>query len=251
MAFEDLISTKATGKAQTSSGPGQSNIAAQMAQGQANKQIGQQQEQGQLQEQAQDQQMAAIKQEGLDQQQALKTQDIEKAAANMEQVQGILQNAEFSEMELEGRQDALGLETAAHKLMMEDQSYIQQLREVGRRRRLHDSIAFNEEMDKTVLGSELSKLMNELGWMEGQGKIARERGDELYGMGVDIAMAIAAADAEQANTEMMGNAVMGAATTAASVDWSKGNTTPKVEVKNTTEGVDVNTRDLSEIGSIA
>ena len=49
MAFEDLISTKATGKAQASSGPGQSNIAAQMAQGQANKQIAQQQEQGQRQ----------------------------------------------------------------------------------------------------------------------------------------------------------------------------------------------------------
>lgn len=244
MAFEDLISTKATGKAQTSSGPGQSNIAAQMAQGQANKQIAQQQEQGQIQDQAQDQQMAAVKQDGLDQQQALKTQELEQSAGNMEQVQGLLQKAEFSELELADRQDALSLESASHKLMMEDQSYVQQLREVGRRRRLHDAVSFNEELDRTVYGGELSMLMNELGWMEGQGKIGRERSEELYNMNADIAMAIAAADAEQANTEMIVQGGMNAATAAAGVDWSKGKGTPDVEITNTTERVDVNTRAL-------
>lgn len=214
MAFEDLLSTKATGKAQAQSGPGQSNIAEQMAQQQAQEQIGDVQEQGQLADQQQEAQKGAIEEEGKTQQRGLDFADDERQVAEMEQVQGLLQKAEFSDVQLEDRQDALALETSAHKLMMQDQAYVQQLREVGRRGRLTDEITFNEELDRQVYGEDLSMLMDELGWLEGQGAIARDRADDLFNMEVDVAMAIAAADTKQAGAQMIGQGVLDAGTAA-------------------------------------
>lgn len=213
--FENLIATKATGKAQEApSGPAQSNIAGQMAQQQSNKEIANVQEQGRIEQDQQAGQKEAIKEEGKIQNNAIQMQEHEDSIANMEQVSNLLQKAEFSELELEDRQDALSLESAAHKLMMEDQSYVQQIREVGRRRRLTDKLSFSEEMNEMVFGSEMSMLMDELGWKEGQGKLGRERSDELFNMNIDIAMAIAAADMEQANTAAIGQGLMKAGETA-------------------------------------
>lgn len=210
--FQSLLATKATGKAQAPSGPSQSNIGQQVAEQQAGEQQAQVQESIGLEMQQQEAQRDAIQEETTQQNMALKFREEEQQVSNMQEVQGLLQNAEFSELELESRRDALNLETAAHRLMMEDQSYIHQIREVGRRRRLTNELTFQEEMDRMVYGEELSMLMDELGWMEQQGQLARDRSDELFNMNMDIALAVAAADLEQAQTQMIGQGIMDAGT---------------------------------------
>lgn len=211
MAFENILGAKATGKAQSGPVGAQSNIAEQMAQQKTQEQVQDVQVQDSLATASQDVQKDAIKEEGLTQQRNLDQQTTDQESERMDHVQNLLQKAEFSDLELENRQDALTLESTAHQLMMQDESYIHNLREVGRRRGLTDGIKFQEEMDSMVYGEELDMLMDELDWKGSEGQLARDNTEAMYNMNVDIAMAIAAADTKAVQSQ----AVVGGLTSAA------------------------------------
>ena len=232
--FANLIATKATGKAQTGSGPGQSNIMEQAAKKESKDLMADVVDKGQIQMDQQESQREAIAEEGKTQYNAIQAQETEQEFSDMQQVQGLLQKGEFSELELENREDALNLETSAHKLMMQDKAYVHQIREIGRRRRLTDSLKFAEEMDRHVYGEELSMLLDELGWKEGEGQLARDRSEELFNMDMDTAMAIAAADIKQSQSQAIGQGVIDAGTAYVSSrpKTPKGKT---VKIENTEE----------------
>lgn len=127
---------------------------------------------------------------------------------------------ERSNLELEFRSDAADLEQRAFLLAMGDKAYTDELGRIGSERMLTNNINFKREMTATMLGENLSNLIDTLGWQEKMDTIGRERTTELANINITAALEIAMAALKDENRRMVAEGI-GNAVTAGADAWSK------------------------------
>lgn len=79
------------------------------------------------------------------------------------QANQILRDLERDRGSIDLQKDKGRLEQASFLLAMQNKQYVQQLQDVGRRRRLDDATTFQNEMEKQVLGDNLDLLKKQIG----------------------------------------------------------------------------------------
>lgn len=113
------------------------------------------------------------------------------------------------------QKDKARMEQAGFMLRMGNQQYIDKLQMEGRKSRLDDAIAFNEELNRSVFSQELDLFSNSLEFRNLMQADARSFQQQLGNMDNEFAMQIAMADNKAAGSQMMwsgiGSAVGGAA----------------------------------------
>lgn len=205
--FTQALQAKATGKAGSTAPTGQTDILGQAAQLEQKQTLGALGAQSNLLKTKQAGELASIKQESLDQQHAMDMDRTEQDFQRADFVQRLMSQSTASNMELGQRRDSLQLEAAAHNLMMADETYTQQLREVGRRRRLTNAATFDEEMNKMIYGAELSALMQQLGWNESEAASGRSFADRVASLDLATALQIVEMEGRARSIEGMGKSL--------------------------------------------
>lgn len=147
-----LLRQKATGKAQTTTGPALSNIGEQAVAAQAGQGLAQVQQQGKL---------AAM---DLGQRARSQTQQTEQAQTQLTQQRQSAEN-DFSRRatkiskelarkrgELDYQKDGAKLEELGFNLALQDQQYLHELQLEGRKNRLTNDLSFEYQLQKTIFG---------------------------------------------------------------------------------------------------
>jgi hypothetical protein len=194
--LSSAMATRQTGKASPAAPSAQTNILGQVADVEQQQTIAKAAQGARSLQEKQQVQIDSIKAEASEQQAALNMDRIEQDYQRVEFVNKLMSQVQQSNLELEQRRDALQLEAAAHNLMMQDETYIQQIRDIGRRRRLIDQGNFEQELSQMVYGKQLDLLLNQLGWNEKEAAAGRTIADQIANMDLSEALAIVAADAQ-------------------------------------------------------
>jgi hypothetical protein len=111
----------------------------------------------------------------------------------------IFESFRQGDKELRYRKDAAYIEQVAHEMAMADKEYIQNLEMVGRERRLTDKLAFAEESAEIQLGSEMTRLLDELDFLTAYNEKDRDFEVRLKELDLDSAMRILETSTQQAN----------------------------------------------------
>lgn len=111
----------------------------------------------------------------------------------------------FGEMSREGRKldldrDAATLEQMAHTLRLSDKQYMDMLESEGQKRRLDSDLAFKEELQKSILGSNSDLLKQSLGNKSVLAANDREFQQAIASMDINAALQMAANEAHDAQT---------------------------------------------------
>lgn len=133
-------------------------------------------------------------------------------------VDNLFRDFDFSERELAFRKDAARLEQLGFMMAMQDRAYLDELNRIGIERDLTDRIAYAEEMQNTIFGQNMSMVIDDLGFRRKLGDNQREWDRVLASMDLESAMAIAAAQARDANTTAMWSG--GGAAVKAGIDYA-------------------------------
>ena len=123
-------------------------------------------------------------------------------------IDDIFQNYEQSNQKLAYRKDGAELQQLGHQLAMQNDIYLQELYSIGKLRGLADSIAFNEETARLVLGDNLNDIINQLGWQRSFDMDVRDFQDVIEGMSIDDAISIANATINDANKRAIATGVI-------------------------------------------
>jgi len=145
--------------------------------------------------------------------QAAETQTVERInnAASMQlkklasekqtNLNGMLDEFEHSNRELEFRKDSVELEQIGFLLAMRDQAYVDEIKRIGEERNLRSDLEFQKEMGDLVWGEELQRMMESLGFKSLTAAKDRDLKIELAGIDATTAMQMADALIKQANTQ--------------------------------------------------
>jgi hypothetical protein len=121
----------------------------------------------------------------------------------------IFQQFRQSTDELELRKDGAEIEQRMHELFMRDQSYMDELSRVARKRQLTNKLNFQDETSRITLGNSLSETISKLGFERAFNAKGREWNQQLKGMGIEKALEVAKAmQKDRARGQMIGG-VMG------------------------------------------
>jgi len=202
--FTPTIETKQTGKLASTDPSGQTNVMGQLAQIEQQQTLGDLGGQAKLQQEKQAADLASIAAEGAAQQHAMDMDRTESSYQRADFVQKLMAQTQASDQELGARRDSLHLEAAAHNLMMADETYVQQLRDTGRRRRLNTAINFDEEMNNQIYGEELNGLIQRLGWDRSEAETNRSFVEQIANMNLDEALAIVSMGERKRSADAMG-----------------------------------------------
>lgn len=194
--LSQALATKQTGKALPTSPATQTNIMGQAAEAEQQQVLTKAATSAKTLQDKQAAEIESIKAESSAQQAALDMDRVEQEYQRVDFVNKLMSQVEQSSLDLENRRDALQLEAAAHNLMMQDETYIQQIRDIGRRRRLVDQGNFEQEMSRMAYGSQLDMLISELGWTEDEAASGRSVIEKIANMDLDEALAVVAADSQ-------------------------------------------------------
>jgi hypothetical protein len=111
--------------------------------------------------------------------------------------------------QLEFRKDAAQLDEKATMLALSDKQYLDELNRIGQQRNLEDNIAFNKELQASVFGNEMSKVMDQYGFQADQNVKERDLKKQLAqlsnGQIIEMANAAAKAANMQATYTAAGN----------------------------------------------
>lgn len=194
-----------------------SNLGEQSAVDQANRQLGQLGTGMQIQQQGED--LAAA---GQEQQASQARADINQASRfntvqNQLKTNQLLNDLTRDKGTLDMEKDRARLEQASFLLAMQDKKYTDELQEIGRRRRLDDSAAFQQEMEQMAFGDNLDLLKTKLGNENVLAASDREYKKALSQLSIDDALEIARMEmaAEEKASALEREAAMSGATLAA------------------------------------
>jgi hypothetical protein len=168
------LSAKATGKAQADQPTGQINVEEIMGGVQADQQLDQ--IQTQFQQRAADlgmqEQQAKAQREENRRQRTLVADQINTQFSDS--VNNLLSVIGESDAELEDRKDAHQLEILGMQLALQDRKYTDKIVDIGRRQRLDDATAFQEEAFRIIIGNKTSALLDNLAEIRVEGAKARD-----------------------------------------------------------------------------
>lgn len=187
---QKLLRTK-SGKAIGSSDTGISNIGETAAVAQTQGQLGQIGQQLQVQN-AQDtiSNQRAVQTERLQRQGLEQARKFQTIQAKM-QTNQLLSDLQRDRASIDLNKDRAKLEQASFLLAMQDKRYLDDLQEVGRRRRLDDEVRFRQEMLETAFGEQLGLLQDKLQKEDIMQASDREFSDALSQMTVEDAFQVA------------------------------------------------------------
>jgi hypothetical protein len=104
------------------------------------------------------------------------------------QMDDIFAQFEASSAELEDRRDAAAMEQQAFLLAMQDRKYLEELDRIGKQRQLENDIAFDNEMQRIVMGENMDSLIKELKFKTGRAAKQRDFANQLAQIDIDSAI---------------------------------------------------------------
>lgn len=168
-----------------------SNVAEQVAQGTTGTQLAQLGSQMQMQQAGEDIEQARLaQQERLQREETDQARKFQTMQTRME-TNKLLNDLSRDRGSLSLEKDKARLEQTAFLMAMQDKKYTDQLQDAGRRQRLDDQVAFNEEMQKQAFGLELDLLKDKLQKQDILSASDREFQQMLSSMSIADAQAIA------------------------------------------------------------
>lgn len=123
--------------------------------------------------------------------------------ANSLRKQELLANAAREGRKLDFDRDAAKLEQIAHSMRLSDKRYLDTLEVEGQKKRLEDDLAFKEELQKSILGSNTSLLKQSLGNKSVLSASDREFQEALAQIDINAALQMASNEAKDARQAAM------------------------------------------------
>lgn len=130
------------------------------------------------------------------------------ALAELASRRGIAESDLFEEFrqsnnELAYRRDAAELEQRAFLAALADRAYVDNLLRIGQERRLQNEFNFNEDMQAMILGSNLEAALANLNFKVDLAADQRTFEEQMSGMDISVAMAIAGSEAKDASMQQL------------------------------------------------
>lgn len=200
-AVQNLMQAKSGKAIDETGGPRATNIQEQVQNKLAETQTKEVAQQANLQAQQRGQEQRAVEQQFAQQKTQLREEEISTQETYQRQVEAALNDYQRGLKTLDVNKQAAKVEQLGFQLRLSNQNYIMQLKTEAARDKITSEAAFREALQRTVFADEIDLLGTDLDF-----RMLLKADDakflkELASIDIDTAMAIAASEAKAANTQ--------------------------------------------------